>query len=47
MVVFCAAACSIGRVTSCSTCSAVAPGHWHCAEATRTGMSGSFRFGMC
>ena len=46
MVVFCATACSIGRVTSCSTCSAVAPGHWHWAEATRTGMSGSLRLGM-
>ncbi len=46
MVLLSAIACSIGRVTSCSTCSAVAPGQGHCAEATRTGMSGSLRFGM-
>ena len=45
-VEFIATTCSMGRVISCSTCSAVAPGHGHCAEATRTGMFGSFRFGM-
>ena len=43
---FCVVACSIGRVTSCSTCSAVAPGHGIAPAATRTGMSGSLRLGM-
>src|SRR5437899_12661347 len=46
MVLFSATASSIGRVTNCSTCCAVAPGHEQKATATRTGMSGSFRCGM-
>ena len=44
--VFCAIRSSTGRVTSCSTFSALTPGHWVTATATRTGMSGSFRLGM-
>ena len=44
---FCAMLDSIGRVTNCSTCSAVAPGHCVCTDATRTGISGSFRLGIC
>ena len=44
---FCAMVDSIGRVTSCSTCSAVPPGYWVITEATRTGMSGSLRLGIC
>src|SRR5712671_7545991 len=46
MVLFSATASSIGRVTNCSTCCAIAPGHEQNATATRTGMSGSFRWGM-
>src|SRR6202162_5400169 len=46
MVLFSATASSIGRVTNCSTCCAVAPGHGQKATATLTGMSGSFRWGM-
>src|SRR5215469_14463316 len=46
MVLFCAMVCSIGRVTSCSTSCAVAPGHWQTATATRTGISGSLRCGI-
>ena len=37
---------SIFRVTSCSTLSEAIPGHGQIASARRTGMSGSFRFGM-
>ena len=37
---------SMGLVTSCSTFSAVAPGHGHTARAIRTGISGSFLLGM-
>src|SRR5580693_709436 len=44
---FCAIVCSICRVTSCSTCCAVAPGHWVEATATLTGILGSLRLGMC
>ena len=46
MVLFCAMACSMGLVISCSTCCAVAPGHWQAATATRTGISGSLRCGI-
>src|SRR5215470_16865216 len=45
-VLFCAMVCSIGRVISCSTSCAVAPGHWQAATATRTGISGSLRWGI-
>ncbi len=44
---FCAMICSTGRLTNCSTSCAVAPGHAIEATATRTGMLGSFRLGMC
>ena len=40
------AACSILRVTSCSTLSEAIPGQGQIASPTRTGMSGSLRFGM-
>jgi hypothetical protein len=40
------AACSIFRVTSCSTLSDAMPGQGAIASPTRTGMSGSFRLGM-
>ena len=43
---FPAAACSIFRVTSSSTRSAGTPGQGQTASAIRTGMSGSFRFGI-
>src|SRR5271165_4113265 len=46
MVLFSAATSSIRRVTNCSTCCAVAPGHGQAATPRRTGMSGSFRCGM-
>ncbi len=44
---FCAITCSTGRLTSCSTSCAVAPGHAIEATATRTGILGSLRLGMC
>jgi hypothetical protein len=43
---FPAIACSILRVTSCSTLSDGMPGQGQIATAMRTGMSGSLRFGM-
>ena len=43
---FPATASSSFRVTSCSTLSEAIPGHGQIARARRTGMSGSFRFGM-
>src|SRR5579883_425587 len=46
MCLFSAIACSMGRVTSCSTSWAVAPGHRHRATPTRTGISGSLRCGI-
>ncbi len=47
MNAFCAIVCSTGRLTSCSTSCAVAPGQLVEATATRTGILGSFRLGMC
>ena len=47
MKAFCAIICSTGRVTNCSTSCAVAPGQAMEATATRTGMLGSLRLGMC
>ena len=45
-LLFSARRCSMGRVTSSSTFSARTPGHEQMTAATRTGISGSFRWGI-